>query len=194
VATPAPVVTATPTPAAPRVTAPTPAPTPIAASTTPATSSATKTIFGVPAPKAPDGFVTGQRASQPGAPVSTSEADSNRTETAKVDKKTGARKVDVPTPEMAAPAAAPPAAAAPPRAAAAPVAAPTADNESQPTTQPGYDSRGGARKRPEPAVPVTAERPRQPRRETPVWTYVGIGFAFGLILLGIYQLYGLIAH
>jgi hypothetical protein len=105
----------------------------------------------------------------------------------------GARKVDVPTPEVAPPAAAPPA-AAPPRAAAAPVATPTAESEPQPTTQPGYDSRGGARKRPEPAAPVTAERPRKPRRETPVWTYVGIGFAFGLILLGIYQLYGLIAH
>jgi hypothetical protein len=50
------------------------------------------------------------------------------------------------------------------------------------------------RKRPEPAAPVTAEKPRQPRRETPVWTYVGVGFAFGLVLLGIYQLYGLLAH
>jgi hypothetical protein len=177
VATPAPVVTAPPAASAPR---PTAAPTPIAASA----SGATKTIFGVPAPKAPEGFVTGQRASQPGAPVSTAEADSNRTETAKVDRKTGARKTDVPTPEMAPPASAPPAAAAPPRAAAAPTAAPAAESD--------------ARKRPEAAAPaaapVTAERPRKPRRETPVWTYVGVGFAFGLILLGIYQLYGLLAH
>jgi hypothetical protein len=196
VATPVPVVTAAPV--APRLTppgvAPSATPAPMAAST----SSATKTIFGVPAPKAPEGYVTGQRTSQPGAPVATSEADSNRTETAKVDRKTGARKVDVPTPEMAPPAAAPlaaaPPAAAPPRAAAAPIATPTAESEPQPTTQPGYDERGGARKRPEPAAPVTAEKPRKPRRETPVWTYVGVGFAFGLVLLGIYQLYGLLGH
>jgi hypothetical protein len=162
-------------------------PTPIAAST----SGATKTIFGVPAPKAPEGFFSGQRPSQPGAPATTSDADSNRTETAKVDKKTGARKVEVPTPEVAPP----PAGAAPPRAAAAatPVVTPAAESQPQPTTEPGFDSRG-ARKRPETAAPVTAEKPRKPRREMPVWTYVGVGFAFGLVLLGIYQLYGLLGH
>jgi hypothetical protein len=188
VATPAPVVTAAPAPAAPRTTTPIAVPTPVAAST----SGATKTIFGVPAPKAPEGFLTAARASQPGAPTATSEADSNRTETAKVDRKVGARKVDVPPPEME-----PPAAAAPPRAATAPASpisptmAPAPEAERQPTTEPGFDQR----KRPEPAAaPVTEEKPRKPRRETPVWTYVGIGFAFGLILLGVYQLYGLIAR
>ncbi|HVV49786.1 MAG TPA: hypothetical protein VHO06_09015, partial [Polyangia bacterium] len=75
------------------------------------------------------------------------------------------------------------------------VAPPPAEtNESQPTTQPGFDAKG--RKRPEPAAPapVAAEKPRKPRPQTPIWTYIGVGFAFGLVLLGIYQLYGLLAH
>ena len=80
-------------------------------------SSATKTIFGVPAPGRP-GVHTGQRARSPARPLATSEADSNRTGPPRSTRKTGARKVDVPTPEVAPPAAAPPA-AAPPRAAAA---------------------------------------------------------------------------
>jgi hypothetical protein len=70
----------------------------------------------------------------------------------------------------------------------APVAEPS---ESQPTTEPGFDSK--SRKRAEPA-PVPAEKPRKPRAQTPVWTYIGVGFAFGLVLLGIYQLYGLLGH
>jgi uncharacterized protein GlcG (DUF336 family) len=37
--------------------------------------------------------------------------------------------------------------------------------------------------------------PRAPvRRETPIWTYVSVGFTFGLVLLGIYHLVGLLAH
>jgi hypothetical protein len=188
VATPVPIPTAAPAPVTPRLTPPGVAPSAVPAPMAASTSGATKTIFGVPAPKAPDGFLPGQRPSQPGAPAVTADADSNRTETAKVDRKTGARKVDVPTPAVV-----PPAAAAPPRAAAAPVTTPTAESEPQPTTQPGYDSRG-ARKRPDAEAPAVAEKPRKPRRETPVWTYVGVGFAFGLVLLGIYWLYGLLAH
>ncbi|HEY6475182.1 MAG TPA: hypothetical protein VI456_01290, partial [Polyangia bacterium] len=186
VATPAPVVTAAPV--TPRLTPPGVAPSAVPAPIATSTSGATKTIFGVPAPKAPEGFVSGQRPSQPGAPAVASDADSNRTETAKVDRKMGARKVDVPTPEVV-----PPSAAAPPRAAAAPLATPPAESQPQPTTEPDYDPRS-ARKRPETAEPAAAEKPRKPRRETPVWTYVGVGFAFGLVLLGIYQLYGLLAH
>ena len=191
VATPIPV--AAPAPVTPRVNPPGVAPSATPAPMSTAASSATKTIFGVPAPKAPEGYLTGQRASQPGAPAVTSEADSARTETAKVDRKTGARKVDVPAPAIAI--AAP--AAAPPRASAVPIVAPTAEpSEPQPTTQPGFDSKAATRKKSEPAAPAPApaEKPRKPRRETPIWTYVGVGFAFGLVLLGIYQLYGLLAH
>jgi len=35
-------------------------------------------------------------------------------------------------------------------------------------------------------------RPR--KRETPIWTYVGVGVTFGLALIGIYQLVGMLAH
>jgi hypothetical protein len=157
-----------------------------------AAPSATKTIFGVPAPKALEGYVVpGQqpqqpRASQPAAPAVTAEADSARTETAKVDRKTGARKTDVPAPAMT---------AAPARPTSAPVEAPAAEpSEPQPSTQPGYDAK--SRKRTEPAAPapVAAEKPRPARGQTPIWTYIGVGFAFGLILLGIYQLVGLLKH
>jgi hypothetical protein len=159
-----------------------------------AASSATKTIFGVPAPKAPEGYLPGQRTSQPGAPAVTAEADSARTETAKVDRKMGARKVDVPAPAIAAPEPGQPRGSAAP---GAPMMAPSAEpSEPQPTTQPGFDSKVAARKKAEPAAPAPApaEKPRKPRRETPIWTYIGVGFAFGLVLLGIYQLYGLLAH
>jgi len=200
VATPVPVVA--PAPVAPRVTPPGVAPSATPAPLSASRDSATKTIFGVPAPRAPEGFPStspGQRASQPGAPAVTADADSARTETAKVDRKMGARKVDVPAPAVVVPASvtapAPTApSAASPRAAAAPIAAPAAEpSEPQPTTTPGFDSRGAARKRPE-GAPATAAGEKQPRRQTPIWTYVGVGFAFGLVLLGIYQLYGLLAH
>jgi hypothetical protein len=189
-ATPIPVPA--PAPVTPRLTppgvAPSATPAPMAA------SSATKTIFGVPAPKAPEGYLPGQRTSQPGAPAVTAEADSARTETAKVDRKMGARKVDVPAPAIAAPEHGQPRGSAAP---GAPMMAPSAEpSEPQPTTQPGFDSKVAARKKAEPAAPAPApaEKPRKPRRETPIWTYIGVGFAFGLVLLGIYQLYGLLAH
>jgi len=35
---------------------------------------------------------------------------------------------------------------------------------------------------------------RPPVRQAPIWTYIGVGFAFGLVLLGIYQLVGRLAH
>ena len=192
VATPVPIVA--PTPVAPRAAPPGVAPSATPAPMSASRDSATKTIFGVPAPRAPEGFqstLPAQRASQPGAPAVAADADSARTETAKVNRKMGARKVDVPGPAVAAPTTAP--AAAPPRAAAAPLAAPTSEpSERQPTTTPGFDSRG-ARKRPEPGTAAPAAE-KQPRGQTQIWTYVGVGFAFGLVLLGIYQLYGLLAH
>jgi len=41
-----------------------------------------------------------------------------------------------------------------------------------------------------PVRAVTAKK----SRGIPVWTYVGVGFLFGLALLGIYQLVGVLAH
>lgn len=87
-------------------------------------------------------------------------------------------------------------ATAPAAEAAAPVVAPTMEpSEPQPTTHPGFDARSEGRKRPEPAAARPApEKQRQPQRQTPIWTYVGMGFLFGLILLGVYQVYGILAH
>ena len=72
VATPVPVVA--PAPVAPRVTPPGVAPSATPAPMTASRDSATKTIFGVPAPRAPEGFPTAQRASQPGAPAVAADA------------------------------------------------------------------------------------------------------------------------
>ena len=43
--------------------------------------------------------------------------------------------------------------------------------------------------------PTRAPAPaKPPGRQAPIWTYVGVGFTFGLALLGIYQLVGRLAH
>ncbi|HXJ21679.1 MAG TPA: hypothetical protein VMT03_15755 [Polyangia bacterium] len=194
--TPAPVpVTATPAPApqpaiaaaAPASTAPAAQP-PAAAPAAPgaaAGGAATRTIFGVPAPQVPEGFVSGQA----------EESESVRTEQARAaDRKTGARKVDVPAPAMAPPPAAAPAPAptpAPSPAPAAPVAA--AAETTEPTTRPGYEPRTEPRKRPEPAA-ARPEATSPGKRETSIAAYVGVGFAFGLALLGVYELWALLAH
>jgi hypothetical protein len=47
---------------------------------------------------------------------------------------------------------------------------------------------------PAPAAAGATERVRTPKRETPIWTYVGVGVTFGLVLIGIYQLVGYLAH
>jgi hypothetical protein len=108
-------------------------------------------------------------------------------------RKTGARKVDVPAPDVspAPPAAAPPQAAA----RAADMAA----------TQQGFSPPPAAEapaKRPSAATSVAApaktavtpEPAEKKRREAPVWTYVWVGVAFGLAFLGIIQLVGLLSH
>ena len=38
------------------------------------------------------------------------------------------------------------------------------------------------------------EEDRAPLSKFLIWTYVGVGFTFGLVLLGIYQLVGRLAH
>jgi hypothetical protein len=179
---PAPVV---PAPAPSVQAAPAARPAAVASTPTPAPGTpANRTIFGVPAPQLPEGFGSGPIA----APE---EPEPARTEHARgADRKTGARKVDVPAPAMAPPPEPAPAPVAPP--APAPAAPAIAAAEiTEPTTRPGYDSRSEPRKRPEPvAAPEKDERPR----ETSIAAYVGVGFAFGLALLGVYELYALLAH
>ncbi len=183
---PAPAPTVAPAPvvqAAAREAAPAPSPAP--------GTPATRTIFGVPAAQVPDGPPPGQVA------AAAEESETGRTEQARAEqRKTGARKVGVPAPAMAPPApdpaAAAPAPAAPVAAAATPVAATTESTE--PTTRPGYEPRTEGRKKPEPAAakPEPAAAPARP--QTSVAAYVGVGFAFGLALLGVYELYALLAH
>jgi hypothetical protein len=178
--------------------APSAVPSPLAASR----ASATKTIFGVPAPSLPRASqhpTPSGRAPAPAAPAApaapegpAAEADSGR-----IDRKTGARKVAVPAPEIVAPvAAAPPPSVVVTPAAAAVAAAP---EDAGRATQQGYDSTRGAQpsvKKPTPigdkTVPTRVPSPRA--RETPLWAYVGLGFTFGLALLAIYQLVGRLAH
>jgi hypothetical protein len=40
---------------------------------------------------------------------------------------------------------------------------------------------------------IPTKAPKAPRA-TPVWTYVGVGFLFGLALLGVYRLVMVLAH
>ena len=61
-------------------------------------------------------------------------------------------------------------------------------------TRPGFEPRPDARKRPETGA-NKAEPQRAPARaQTSITAYVGVGFAFGLALLGIYELYAMLAH
>ena len=167
-------------------------------------STATKTIFGVSAPVIPEStpqkpmpapdVQKSMRATMVGqAIVDAPLPGSNAASTSKYDRKTGARKTSVPAPEVIPPAGG---------ASAAPLAAaPTADSGR--ATHHGFDQ-GGVSAAPEVMLtrpqPVQEER-TQPTRVAPkkarggsVWTYVGVGFLFGLALLGIYQLVGVLAH
>jgi hypothetical protein len=171
--------------------APSQVPAPVAR---PSASTATKTIFGVPTPGAPAGYTPVTQPSPSPAPApapapaaSVAAAPAPAPAPATEDRaKTGARKVAVPGPE---------------------VSTPAADDPS--ATRQGYDSGPGeAPKRPSAPMPAAkpapvaapaaaaaaADKPRAPKRETPLWTYVGVGVTFGLVLIGIYQLVGLLAH
>jgi hypothetical protein len=162
--------------------------------TTQSAHSATKTIFGVPAPKVPD--KTAGKAPEEAARAAAAAAAPPSAESTpqRVERKTGARKTIVPAPAILPPAGSPEAAADAAAAAAA---------ETSRTTHSGYD--GGPATAPEPIVaakvPATDDRTAPVRVATakksggiPVWTYVGVGFLFGLALLGIYQLVGVLAH
>jgi hypothetical protein len=192
VAAAAPTPAAAPPPAAARVTPPGVAPgyvTPPVSSSRP---SATKTIFGVPAPESPGGFVpVVQQAGATTAPtsaVTSSEAEAVPT----ADKKTGARKVAVPAPDVVAPAAADHAPA--PAAARAPEPAP-APRAPAPAPEPKRKQAPA----PAAAAPATknvgqTEKVHAPRRGAPVWAYAGVGVGFGLALLAIYHLVGFLGH
>ena len=161
VATPARVVTPAPAPVAPRVTppgvAPSATPAPMAAST----ASATKTIFGVPAPKAPEGFVAGGSARRsPARRRSTSEADSARTETARSTARRARARSTSRRRRWR-----PPAGAAPPARRPPPVggARHRAERAAADRRSPRLESKSAAGASPptEPAAPVAAEKPRK---------------------------------
>ena len=107
--------------------------------------------------------------------------------------KTGARKVSVPAPEVS--------------------SAPAAEVDDPAATRSGYNSAAPAAEAPKRAatpapVAPAAARPSAPapvaaaasektsvrKRETPIWTYVGVGVIFGASMIGIWQLVGLLAH
>ncbi|HEY2728916.1 MAG TPA: hypothetical protein VGK52_03185 [Polyangia bacterium] len=189
------------------------APAPLAASR--ASASATKTMFGVPAPELPQGFapIGAPLAAVPGVTARANEAALSaeagqaavvESDTARAERnsKTGARKVAVPAPAIGA---------------ATVIGTPAPDAAKERgqdvvkdvgrTTQFGFEARpSGVPKKVEsksdksektkpvraPAAPRPTERSTE--RQGPLWTYVGVGFAFGLALLGIYQLVGRLAH
>ncbi|HSZ84195.1 MAG TPA: hypothetical protein VLA14_18045 [Polyangia bacterium] len=189
-ATQAPVAATAPAPViTPPGVAPSAVPAPMAASR----ASATKTIFGVPAPSLPQGFTTDTAPAEPAAPeTSVTESDTGRTDRIT---KTGARKVAVPAPAIVTPVAPPPAAAKDvgrttqfgfdPGPSAEPK---KADKSRDKSADKSSEDRGDK------TQPVRAPAPRPQPRQAPIWTYVGVGFTFGLVLLGIYQLVGRLAH
>jgi hypothetical protein len=199
--------TAAPPPAAPAPTPAAPAPAPVVAASAAAQAAqdrqgATKTIFGVPAPRLPE-----KVAEKPvEKPKETAEAAKGRAaaESApqRIDRKTGARKTLVPAPAIIPPASAGSGAAADAPPAAPMAAAATESAEASRTTHQGYGGGPAAgtevvpvrvapiEERTAPVRAITAKK----SRAIPVWTYVGVGFLFGLALLGIYQLVGVLAH
>jgi hypothetical protein len=147
-------------------------------------SSATKTIFGVPAPGSPGGYTPVTQPSQApsGATPAPAAADDRS--------KTGARKVSVPAPEVLT---TPAAAADDPSATRGGFGtSPAAEAPKRPSTPAPVTQRPAPA--PLPAAAAASEKTSVAKRETPIWTYVGVGVIFGASLIGIYQLVGLLAH
>jgi cobalamin biosynthesis Mg chelatase CobN len=111
--------------------------------------------------------------------------------------KTGARKTALPGPEVAAASADDPAATQSGYGAAA-AAAVREQEKAKEKEQPKRTSTPmpatAAKAVPAPAAAAASEKVRTPRRETPIWTYVGVGVLFGAVLIGIYQLVGWLSH
>jgi hypothetical protein len=189
---------AAPTPApakvAPPGVAPSQTPAPIARSTG---GSATKTIFGVPAPGTPGGYTpvtqpspaaapTPAPAPVAAAPVAPTVASGSIDDRSK----TGARKVSVPAPEVSV---APAAAADDPAATRSGYSAPAAEAPKRPSAPVAAPTPRPA-PAPAPIAAAASEKTQATKRETPIWTYVGVGVLFGAGMIGIYQLVGLLTH
>ena len=102
----------------------------------------------------------------------------------------GARKVSVPAPEVSA---APSAAADDPTATRAGYSAPAAEAPKRaPTPAPVAAPRPAPT--PAPIAAAASEKTQATKRETPIWTYVGVGVIFGAGMIGIWQLAILLAH
>jgi len=193
-ASPPPAAAPEPAPAktTPPGVAPSQTPAPLAAARASAAASATKTIFGVPAPNAPGGYTPVKQPTP--APVPIAAATAAAPAPAADDRaKTGARKTAVPGPEVSAPEADDPAATRSGYSSAP--AAKEKEKEKEPPKRTSTPMPTGAPKAvPAPAAAAATEKAHAPRRETPIWTYVGVGVIFGACLIGIYQLVGLLGH
>src|SRR5450432_3173981 len=198
----APPPTAPPAPVHVPITPPGVAPSAVPAPMAASRASATKTMFGVPAASMdmfkPAAAVPVARAPEPAAPVEPAVAESDTGRTDRINK-TGARKVAVPAPAIVPPTSAPTAAA----------------KDVGRTTQFGFESgataapkksedHGGKVERIEKVERTHPTRVPTPSRSSKAgkpplwasigWTYIGVGFAFGIALIGIYQLVGRLAH
>ncbi|HET6149503.1 MAG TPA: hypothetical protein VFH68_18345 [Polyangia bacterium] len=189
--------------AAPPAAAPTTSPAAMAAGSAPAAltndrQGSIKTIFGVPAPRMPDKPAE-KAAEERAKAVRAAAAQATPAEQAsqRTERKTGARKTVVPAPAIIMP---PSGGESAPGAQHLAAAVGTTAEASRTTPQ-GY----GGPSAPAEVVPVKGavmeDRTAPVRASTakksrgiPVWTYVGVGFLFGLALLGIYQLVGVLAH
>jgi hypothetical protein len=196
-------------------------PAPAAAARPTAGAAANKTIFGVPAPSAPGGYIPGGTAAPPGgtaappggtaapsapaaasatATATTREREAEAARAAEAERKTGARKVSVPAPAVAAPPdVAPAAAAAPPAAAAR--AETTEATKSASATVPAAVTRSETTeplRRPAAAAAPALDQPKDKRvpakREAPVLVWAAVGVFFGFVLLGIKYLVGMFGH
>jgi len=143
---------------------------------------ANKTIFGLQAPPAAATAAptaTAAPAATPTAPVATT-APAAAAPTATAPVAVPAQTTSAPE----APAAQPAAAARP----ATPAA--EAPKSSRPSSAPARAAASTELDRPAATKVATKGKPS----ETPVWTYVGVGFVFGLLLLGVYRLAMVLAH
>jgi len=190
----------------------TPAPT-AAARAAASPASATKTIFGVPTAGAAGGYTpVTQPSAAPAAVAATQPQTVSAGPTAIAGTmtnddraKTGARKTAVPGPEVAVAPSDDPSATQSGYGAAAAAAVREQETEqaqakaqAKEKEQPKRTSTPvpatAAKAVPAPAAAAASEKVRTPRRETPIWTYVGIGVIFGAVLIGIYQLVGWLSH
>jgi hypothetical protein len=197
-----------------------PAPTPPAAKALPPTAAmpaaspaaGSKTIFGVPSPVAASDVKSAAPAAAPARSKKQAKAEAAAAAAqARQERKTGARKTLLPPPEIV-----PPPNALDIAAAAANDPGPGGGGAGA-VTHAGFSATGPATTSPAASVPpaVATAAPEvvhrraspavdddtsrvaargRGSRETPLWMYVGVGFSFGLLLLGIYRLVGLLAH